>query len=304
MIIVSIIIPAKNEETNIESCLKSILSIDYPREEYEVIVVDNGSTDATVSIAQSLGAVVHGKPGLKISALRNFGAKIAKGSILTFIDADCTVDPDWLQQAEKYFHRNDIVCFGSAPRIPDEPTWVQNTWYAVRRKKDEVVETAWLESMNMFIPQSIFEQVGGFNESLVTCEDVDLSYRLAMHGKILSDQRIKAVHHGEAENLREFFRKERWRGKSNYKGVRQHGFRIDELPSLVLPIYFVLMLLLFVVSLSMGKISYSCGVFVLWQFPVLAVAFVKMKDNFQVGEYSRLIVLYNIYYFAKAIAVF
>ena len=68
----SIIIPAKNEEHNIGKCLDSILAVDFQLERFEVIVVDNGSTDRTVQVSKTKGATVYFEPELTISGLRNF----------------------------------------------------------------------------------------------------------------------------------------------------------------------------------------------------------------------------------------
>ena len=155
MVEVTVIIPAKNEEACIGNCIESISRNEYPADSYEIIVVDNGSSDSTVSIAKSHGAEVAIKHGVNVSALRNYGASMAKGSILAFVDADCTVASDWLGEAEKYFKRNDVACFGSTPGISDNSTWVQKTWLIVREKKNNETETAWLDSMNMFIRREI-----------------------------------------------------------------------------------------------------------------------------------------------------
>ena len=303
-VIISIIIPAKNEEINIKRCLESVFGIDYPHQRYEVIVVDNGSTDSTVSIAVSAGATVFRKPGLKISALRNFGVHMAHGNILAFLDADCTVSKDWLRNAEKYFFSEKIVCFGSSPCIPAQPTWVQETWFKVRQKRMIVTETSWLESMNMFVRRMPFEKIGGFDETLTTCEDVDLSYRLAKYGKIVSDQRIVAIHHGEARDLLTFFKKERWRGKSNYRGMIQHGLRMDELPSLVLPIYFLFFLLLFFIFLAASKFSFAAATGISWQLPILGITYRQIHTQLNFGSFFRLLALYNVYYLARSLAIF
>ena len=301
---VSIIIPTKNEAKNIGFCLDSIFSIDYSAAAYEVLVVDNGSADQTTLIAAEKGAQVYSLPHVNISTLRNFGTRQAKGDIFAFLDADCTVDKDWLVNAEKYFEAKNIVCFGSTPRIPDKPTWVQAAWFHVRQKKKGCTEVAWLESMNMFIRRDIYESVGGFNETLVTCEDVDLSYRLSARGRIISDQEIRAIHHGEAKDIAEFFRKERWRGKSNYLGLQQHGLRLDEIPSLLLPPYYLFMSSLIVVWILFGHWNHAAVVFFLLQVPILAIALLKIQRHSAYIYFFQLYFLYNIYYLARGLALF
>lgn len=302
----SVIIPAKNEETNIHGCLDSIFTNTYPKIKYEVIVIDNGSVDRTVALAESCGAKVVQMPGVNISALRNHGAKIAQGRVLVFIDADCTVAEDWMAQAAQYLYRDDIALFGSPPGIPLDSTWVQRTWLFVRGKREKAIkEVPWLESMNMFAPRDLFLELGGFNEKLITCEDVDLSYRMATHGKVLSDINIKATHHGEARTLREFFRKERWRGKSNYAGLLSHGIRPDEIPSLVLPLYYLIMPVLAVTAwVLLDSWYYFLVGCVLWQMPIGFMALLKLKHSINAMNVWRLCLLYNVYYGARSMAVF
>src|SRR3954464_650591 len=94
------VIPTYNEAANIGRCLESIAALDYPSSAFDVIVVDNGSADSTVSIAQGfadrLRLQVLTLPKVRIAALRNFGAKHAIGEFLVFMDADCTCKPDAL----------------------------------------------------------------------------------------------------------------------------------------------------------------------------------------------------------------
>ncbi len=302
---VSIVIPAKNEEKSIVDCIRSIRDNEYPHNRYEIIVVDNGSTDSTVAFAESSGAVVYKKPGVNISALRNYGSKMANSPVLAFIDADCTVAKDWLLNASQYFQRDDIACFGSPPAIPTNSTWVQRTWFLVRDKQKEVQETHWLESMNMFVRKDKFERVGGFDESLTTCEDVDISYRLSEYGKIISDKRIKVIHHGEARTIKEFFHKERWRGKSNYKGVIRHGLKLNELPSIIFPFYFGLFALISISFLAIRmKSAYFYAALIIWQLPLMIMAFSKIKRDPSLGKYCSLLLLYNIYFIARLCAIF
>ena len=301
---VSIIIPAKNEGRYLSACLESLLALDFPDNRYEIIVADNGSTDDTAAIAESFSVTVVRLPErTTISAVRNGGAAMASGDILAFLDADCTVTPDWLTQAQRYFDRDDVACFGSSPVIPENGTWVEQTWFLARKSHEQVFERDWQESTNMFIPKEIFIKSGGFNEELVTCEDVDLSYRLLQFGKIISDNRIVAIHHRDPKTIREFFQKERWRGKSNYSGLLLHGLKVNELPSLVLPLYFTGLLLSALASLVFGAFSLALFFFLMAQAPVMLLVFLKTRKDFRVGNYFRLLTLYNIYFLARACAI-
>ena len=86
---ISFVIPTLNEENNIESVLKSIKEcVICNKINYEIIVVDNGSTDSTIEIAKKHGAKVFFKPGISISALRNYGVNKSTGSLLVFLDGD------------------------------------------------------------------------------------------------------------------------------------------------------------------------------------------------------------------------
>ena len=298
MKIVSIIIPAKNEEKFLPLCLGSIQQLDYPKEAIEVIVVDNGSTDHTREIALSFGAIVLRDDTKHVSGLRNLGAKEAKGEILTFLDADCTVAPDWLQAAERYFYNNEVVAWGAPPGIPDGATWVQKAWYMIRKKEHEVQNVDWLESMNLFVPKIKFSLVDGFNEELITCEDVDLSYRLSSQGKIVADARICVIHLGEAATIAQFWRKELWRGLGNFQGLRYHGVILKELPSLMIPAYFSIMLLAgLILSLTISQL-YSPLILVSFFVPgALVIASRYNRGN--IFELIKLLPIIYCYFMAR-----
>ena len=149
---VSVIIPVKNEAKRIVACLESILSINYPQERYEIILVDNGSTDETGQIGKGYGAKVFVHPDLTISGLRNVGASAALGSLLGFIDADVIISKDWLTAAIDCLNRSpDTGCVGCYPFPPEQNGWVAKSWWFLQipksLKSDEEVD--WLPSMNM-----------------------------------------------------------------------------------------------------------------------------------------------------------
>lgn len=308
MIDFSIIIPAKNEEHNIKNCLGSIFAIDYNPAQYEVIVVDNGSTDQTVAIAKELGARTFIQPDLTISGLRNYGSAAAKGKVLVFLDADCTVKAHWLTEAACYLDASDVACFGSPPIVPDAATWVQKTWYAVRKRNNQVETVEWLESMNMFIPREQFNQVQGFNEDLVTCEDYDLSVRLQPFGRIISDARIVAIHHGEAFDIKHFFRKEYWRSTSNVARFKGQDFNLRELPSILIPPLYCFMAGFFIFSLLLfgffDAATLNSGWIILlavWQLPIVFLSAWKLRHAWNATMAGQLLVLLNVYFCARGL---
>jgi glycosyltransferase involved in cell wall biosynthesis len=270
-------------------------------------VVDNGSTDQTVTIARDMGAQVFEQPEFTISGLRNFGASQSSGQILVFLDADCTVTPSWFLKASVYLQRADVACFGSPPGVPDNATWVQKGWFPVRKKKQDLCETDWLESMNMFVRREVFNAVGGFDESLITCEDYDLSMRLKQHGLIISDSSIVAVHHGEAATVSHFFRKELWRGKSNFAGMLQHGLTLAELPSLVAPSLHSLIWLSWFISPLSGSfvvMAALSGILLIWQSLLLIISLKKLLPKVALLPLLQLHFLLNIYLLARSVGVF
>lgn len=303
----SIIIPAKNEAANIGRCLDSIDRMAWDASCYEVIVIDNGSTDGTVEIARQHGTAVYLKPELTISGLRNFAAGQASGDLLAFLDADCTVDTQWLCEAARYLKQTDVVCFGSPPVVPENATWVQKAWFEVRRKSVPAGETDWLESMNMFVRRDAFISCGGFDENLITCEDYDLSLRLKRVGKMMNDSAIIAVHHGEAATVRHFFSKERWRGISNVKGVMQHGIVMAEMPSLLAPSAHCILLAAATVGLPLfSDDGYRAAViaFLMWQVLLFLSSFRKNRIKSDILRVTQLYALLNVYFLARGLAIF
>ncbi|BDV43049.1 hypothetical protein GURASL_19720 [Geotalea uraniireducens] len=302
----SVIIPARNEEATIDRCVESVMACAWAADDFEVLVVDNGSSDRTAMLAAARGARVLSLPDGTIARLRNYGALEAQGDILAFLDADCTVPGNWLGEAARYIEQGDVVCFGSPPIVPADATWVQEAWFAVRQKGGELNEVDWLESMNMFVRRREFLSVGGFNEELVTCEDYDLSLRLGRLGRLVADSRIGAVHHGEAASLGHFFRKELWRGTSNLTGVIAHGVSLREAPSVLLPLVYGLLMLLVPLLLVAGLLTMNqlllltgASLVLAWQAPLLLLAAWKNRRSFCLLRTLQLYLLLNVYFLAR-----
>ncbi len=305
---VSVIIPAHNEAAHLPVLLESLASLKYPKDMLEVIVVDHDSTDDTAGIAERLGVTVVRKHGGTISSVRNAGAKAASGEILAFLDADCTVDAEWLARAMPHFEDATVGAVGSYHLVPlDPPTWVRRILQKQIEARPHVTQTTWLPSGNMFVRRSAFWECGGFDEALWTCEDVDLCYRLAKRYKIVADSRIRCWHHGEPRTLWEVFRKELWRGRDNFAGAFRHGLSPSELPSLVLPVYVVCALLgVFASPLVWVVDHYAAwwwlaGSLVALAGPLLAISFLFSAKVASMKYVVHFIVYFLVYFLARGL---
>jgi glycosyltransferase involved in cell wall biosynthesis len=106
---ISVVIPTFNEEENIAQCLVSLSHQTVPRSEYEIIVVDGGSKDATCEIAKKYADQVFTQTSRKVGGARNDGVKAAKGDIIATTDADCILPPHWVRRIAQDFQDPGIV---------------------------------------------------------------------------------------------------------------------------------------------------------------------------------------------------
>ena len=226
---VSVIIPARNEEKFLAQCLTSLTQLSYPRELLEVILVDNGSQDRTVEIAQQFASAlplrILQKPGVHISELRNLGAADATGDVFAFLDADCTVKEDWLSGVTSALRTETTGVVGAEMLMPADASWVSRIWFWRGREKRG--EVGYVGTANLSVSREVFLRVGGYDGSLETNEDCEFCFRVHSAGfTILAIPAIAVVHLRVPVRLSDFYRKQRWHGT--------HTFRVflRNLPSL------------------------------------------------------------------------
>jgi len=308
----TVIIPVLNNPTGLARCIEAIRR---SGTEFELIVVDNGSTDETLSVARRYTDCVLERPGLTIGAMRNEGAKIARGTILVFTDSDQEPAQNWLILGVGAIASDPgIGLAGARVHAPPQSRWVARTWDLQRRMSDRAGDIGWLEAGNLFARREAFEAVGGFRSDLIASEDVDLSFRFRRAGyRVVCDPRIVNYHHGDPQTLVEFFQKEQWRGSSGWRAWFTQGCPITELPGLLWPFWVVLGL-----PLLMGILWIFlplAGWFWFWFWLPLAIVFwlapamvrssqVDHKANPSFGYRSELIALYFLYGFSRFASLF
>ncbi len=294
---VSIIIPARNEAGYIERCLTALQCQSYPRRQYEIILVDNGSVDDTVLIGRKYADIVLNVQGVHVSGVRNFGAKNARGSIYAFIDADCVADFSWIHNAVNLIKETLCVC-GSRCRVPANGTWVEQAWFGAIPA--ERYEPAYINSGNLVAPASIFNSLGGFNEKLISGEDYEFCLRASSHVRIISDPGVGVTHYGYPKTLRQFVLREVWHGIGAFGTIRH---RLVDKP-LIGTLVFLMMVCLGVIGLIQGMgallIISSLGML------ALLVASALYRGGISSGflRVSQLLVLYFLYYSGRATSVF
>lgn len=238
--LIAIVIPTLNEERFLPRCLAALHRLDYPADRYFVLVVDNHSSDRTPDIARFHGATLIEAEKRTIGYSRNTGAFARPADLIAFLDADCLADGAWLRRAAEKFALPDVVAAGSYPAVlSSESNALQRAWAALCRREDSGIHRVdWLPTANLVVRADRFEAVGGFNETLTTCEDVDLGYRLSAQGAVLYDPGMIVYHLREPESFKAFFKKEIWHAKHNITGSLSHGLRLSEVPSLTAPLVF------------------------------------------------------------------
>ncbi|MDR4499284.1 MAG: glycosyltransferase [Candidatus Scalindua sp.] len=200
MSLLSFIIPTLNEESNIYKLLESIRLNMGSKHTYEIIVVDNGSTDNTVLIAEKY-AEVYIVPNRTIGYLRNFGVNKSKSKILVFLDGDVYLTSKWIENLPNtinLLNNNHLIITGSRCGISEQPCFIERVWF-----KPLLNEKAnYINSGHLIVTRYLFDIIGGFSENLVTDEDYDFSKRAQELGaSLLNDPRLEVVHEGYPKNI-------------------------------------------------------------------------------------------------------
>ncbi|MGE8147410.1 glycosyltransferase [Pseudomonas frederiksbergensis] len=227
---ISIVIPMFNEARHIgRTLLSAQKAADAADLECELIVVDNGSDDHGPQVARQFGAQVLVLPDLLIGALRNRGAAVATGEWLAFVDADVEMPENWLSLLFELESRAQADVFGLDLHTPAQAPWYADAWQrrTLRPTSHTLHSVQWLPTSNLLMRRTWFEQIGGFDETLRTGEDKDLTMRLRAAGaRLLAVNQSVALHWGYEASWREWMGKEMWRQGSHLQLLRTHGFSL------------------------------------------------------------------------------
>lgn len=203
-LLLSVVVPAHNAEKHLPACLDALVASDLPRDAWQLIVVDDASTDNTPSIASARADIVlrTGDSPIGPAGARNRGAEAAAGGIITFIDADVAVHRESLRLlAQRLTSDSSLVAvFGSYDEMPADESLVSRyrnlLHHFAHGESAGPVSTFWAGFGA--VRAETFRLVGGFDEDKYVkpqIEDIELGYRLRRAGTILLDPSIQGKHY-------------------------------------------------------------------------------------------------------------
>jgi GT2 family glycosyltransferase len=214
---ISVVVCSHNGERTLDECLRGIGALEYP--DYEVIVVDDGSSDATADIARRHDVRLISTPHRGLSSARNTGLEAASGEIVAYLDDDAYPDEDWLTYLAAAFRTGDYVAVGG-PNLPprgDGPIaeCVANAPGGPAHVLLSDREAEHIPGCNMAFQKNALEEIGGFDTQFWAAgDDVDVCWRLQEQGWKLGFSPPAVVWHHRRNSVVAFLRQQRTYGKA------------------------------------------------------------------------------------------
>lgn len=229
--LVSVVITVLNAEPHLARCLDSLLALDYPKDRYEVVIVDARSRDRTQDIVREYAARAKGSPDIQlfekpgtIGVGRNEGVRHARGDFIAVTDGDMSVSPGWLRELLKGFGFAERVGAVGGPNNTATQDLASRTVACIpvhgptldevrllggnRYREPFVSDTDWYTNVtrnSMYRKEALLE-VGGFAEELISTEDPELNERLHRAGWRTAYNPKAVVYHFHRNSLRAFYK--------------------------------------------------------------------------------------------------
>ena len=204
---ISVIVPACNAADTLQLCLDALATQDYPSSQYEVIVVDDGSTDETASIAQATSARVIRQANAGAAAARNAGARAAQGDLLLFTDADCAPVAGWIAALTAAFDDSRVAGAKGTYLTQQREIVPRFTQLEYEDRYDRMANAETIDFIDTYSAayrRDVFFANRGFDPSIMKVEDQELSFRLAEKGYRLVFTPDAVVYHRHNPTLRAY----------------------------------------------------------------------------------------------------
>ncbi|HKI68804.1 MAG TPA: glycosyltransferase, partial [Verrucomicrobiae bacterium] len=224
---VSVVVASYNSARTLKPCLESLTRLNYP--DYEVILVDDGSTDSTAKVVAKFPQVncVRHEKNLGLSSARNTGIGAASGEIIAFTDADCRADEDWLYYLVGDLVKGEFAGLGGPNLLPPEDSPVATAVMvspggpAHVMLDDRVAEH--IPGCNMAFFKSALREIGGFDPVFHRAgDDVDICWRLQQAGYRIGFTPAAFVWHYRRSTARAYLKQQHGYGEAEALLARKH----------------------------------------------------------------------------------
>jgi cellulose synthase/poly-beta-1,6-N-acetylglucosamine synthase-like glycosyltransferase len=196
----SVIIPAYNAGRTIGGCLRALTDQSLGPDEYEVIVVDDGSRDDTAAVIRTYPVRYLHQQNRGPAAARNHGAREARGAIILFTDADCVPTRDWVDQMTKPFSNPEVTAVKGAYQTNQRSLFARFAQIEFEERFELLKRAPSIDMVDTYSAayrREVFLGAGGFDECFPVAnnEDTELSYKLARQGKKMVFNPLAVVFH-------------------------------------------------------------------------------------------------------------
>jgi GT2 family glycosyltransferase len=214
---VSVVVCIFNGESTVRDCCQGLRALDYP--DYEVIIVDDGSTDKTAAIASEFGFHVIRTENCGLSRARNTGLQAATGEIVAYTDGDARPDRDWLRYVASAFMTTTHAGVGGWNIAPAGDGWIADCVANSPGGPMHVLlsdeEAEHIPGCNMAFRKSALESIGGFDPQFRAAgDDVDVCWRLQERGETLGFSAGGMVWHHYRNSVRAYWKQQTGYGKA------------------------------------------------------------------------------------------
>jgi len=234
---ISVIVPVRNGAEAVPRLMQSLDAQTLDRDRFEVVIVDNASSDGTAEVAESLGARVVREPAPSRALARNRGARAAAGRLHACTDVDCRPDSGWLEALLECASSAPLVAGEVRTRVSEQPNRIERFEQIWRFAQEAWVPQGWAATANLLVHADAFEKVGGFDPAYRHyTEDADFCLRAGRAGLRLAYCGAAVVEHEGERRLRPFLRRAFMHGYGSNQAFHRigAGFRAwrDPLPAL------------------------------------------------------------------------
>lgn len=299
---VSIIVASYNNQDTIGECLEALLAQDYPKDYFEVIVMDGVSKDDTVKIAQQYPVKVI-SIRLNCPAAYNYAFNIASYPVLGFVDSDAKVEAKWLKKLVPHLAEPNVAgVSGSIDTWNKNNPWARSIGYELKTRYQRIGKyTGRIATMNLLLKKSVIAEVGAWDEKLPSQYDTDFGFRMASKGYKIAYEPAAVCYHYNRPTLKTYYKQQLQYGKNTLKLYFKHGHlaKGDEITDVgmnVQPILLLAVVALFIVGIIplLRLLWIGSGLILLGMFLYFVYSATKVSIKYHDWSAMRLIILYYV----------